>query len=290
MTASRPLFCLALLGCLPAAAASAGTVTLLSQERSVFATVGAGDATGPSGAPLPNPEALRRTQRDSAGGFGLFAATASVQNAPSDFPEGFGNFDLFARATQTSSFTERDGAVVLEVSGDNDIANPLSVATLDADARNVFEVVFELKEQTAFELTGTASNFPEFTFNDASGSEVVPFQAFDVSSELFLLGAEYDFNGDGLIDRNGPVTGSNVVPNRGVLAAGVYTFGVRFSSFASLDSRPGEVSGFGLILRDSSLARSGEGGGGPVPIPSPAALPVGLALMAGSLLRRRRAA
>ena len=272
-----PAHRLALLACLPAAAgASAGTVTLLSQERSVSASIDGSDVfvgSSPVGGVLAS-------DARGANGFGLFDETIDFTLTAEDLPDG-ASFPgtSFAFASQRSEISEAGDDVVLSFTGASRVG-----FNRGNDARFVFAVSFELEEAAAYELQGTGfgeNDGPEFTFEDADGGTVRNLNAFDVSGSMDSTG-RYDFAADANFR-------GDLLDNTGILAAGSYTFGVEGNAtFPGAD--PGSISfdGFGLILRDSTLAGSGDNGGGPVPIPSPAALPAGLALLGAGLMRRRR--
>ena len=266
---------LALLACLPAAAgASAGTVTLLSQERSVSASIDGSDVfvgSSPVGGVLAS-------DARSPDGFGLFDETIDFTLTAEDLPDGatFPGIS-FAFASQRSEISEAGNDVVLSFSGASRVG-----FNLGNNAGFVFAVNFELEEATAYELQGTGfgeADGPMFTFVDADGDTVRDLAVFDVSRPMDSSG-RYDFTADASF-RGDPLD------NTGILVAGSYTFGVEGNAtFPGAD--PGSISfdGFGLILRDSTLA----GGETPptVAIPSPAALPAGLAMLGAGLLRRKR--
>ena len=160
-----PAHRLALLACLPAAAgASAGTVTLLSQERSVSARVDNANVFSP--VPLVEDSV-------AAEGFGGFEASADVFVTDEDLPEGvtLDRGSAGASASQRSSFTQQGSDVLFVFDG---------VASADARAGEaagfVFEVSFRIEEDVAFELTGVGravDDGPTFVFADSDGDEIL---------------------------------------------------------------------------------------------------------------------
>ena len=280
---------LALFACLPAAAgaatASAGTVTLLSQERSVSVTVTGSDLFTPDGRNFSN---FERQEVLAAEDFSLFDAATSLTVDADEVSEGafFGGMDGSSNvsnpnARQRSSFEQRGDAVAFSFSGAAFPGAPGSFAAFE------FAVTFSIDEATPFELTGTGLttgnvSSPFFLAEDASRA----FDLFSFQDDMDLedLQPTFDFTAPAVSFQTGEVT-----PNTGVLEAGTYRFGVQADvDNPGFDSTFARFTDFGLILRDSTLAGSGDGGGGPVPIPSPAALPAGLALLGAGLMRRRR--
>ena len=286
-----PAHRLALLACLPAAAgASAGTVTLLSQERSVSATFSQDVFLDPS------QRSIRIEKEDfvEAEGFDAFTAEAVAQVTPEELEGTFGlpggNFSGGVRstrvsATQQSSIEQRGDSVAFEISG---AASPGPAA--GSESEFLFDLTFSVDAATAFELTGT-SNAVGLTANpfffSEDGDAVLNLRAFRDRDEFDFSRPfiESDYSMPAVVDRTG-----EIVPNTGVIQAGSYRFGILgLSDNPGFDASSSRVEGFGLILRDSTLAGTGNnGGGGPVPIPSPAALPAGLACSGAGLMRRRR--
>ena len=195
-----------------------------------------------------------------------------------------------ASASQFSRIVEEGEDVRFEFSGGSS-ASPTSSAFFSSfriGSSFEFLIEFSIDEATGYELTGEGTSLfdgPRFTFVDNSGERVRSLSEFEVAFDGSARDQElvYDFAATEDFD-------GSILDNTGVLEAGSYTFGVRGET---IDEKPGagriNLEGFGLILRDSSLAGSGDNGdGGPVPIPSPAALPAGLALLGAGLMRRRR--
>ena len=115
-----PAHRLALIACLPAAAgaatASAGTVTLLSQERSVFAAFDGVQAAQGTLAPVSD---INLSERLEASDFGVFNESAEVDVQIDDFPidPPFGPFASRGRAQQRSSFEQVGSDVLLNFEG-----------------------------------------------------------------------------------------------------------------------------------------------------------------------------
>ena len=181
-------------------------------------------------------------------------------------------------ANQSSVFLQQGNDVAFTFNGGASAGGP------DSDGSLVFKVGFSLDEATDFRLTGTGrarEDAPFFVFQNASGETVRNLRSFDQDPDTGNTSSDFDFTQLGAFDN-----GSNTPI--GTLDAGTYLFG-----FSGRAQNPGSDSGsfgltdFGIVFADSTLAIAGDP---PAVIPSPAALPAGLALLAGGLLRRRRAA
>ena len=273
---------LVVLSCLTTAGASAGTVTLLSQERSVRASIdtAAGFLSGSSG---EVPVFVRSEAFDSVEA-GRFAETAEVAVSNADLPEGVRFLDpdpSTATARQSSNFTQDGGDVRFGLSAfaGTSTDNP----TEGAGSAFGYRVSFELEEVTDYALAGTAQASANFVsrFEDEQGDaflDLLDFTTRVAEQDLQLVfdGTGRDFSTGELLD------------NTGTLAPGVYEIEIIGSGFtgSSVDFGTVRFDDFGFILRDSTLATVDA----LTPIPSPAALPAGLALLVGGLMRRRRAA
>ena len=273
---------LVVLSCLAATGASAGTVTLLSQERSVGAFI-----DGPFlDENFDVVEGVTVEDVRVASGFGRFDATAAVTEADPAIPAGVFALDggnAAPSASQRSSLEAVDGGVAFTASGSADAGNPPA-----ARVANAFLVDFSLDGPTAFELTGSARTFGlfpnDFTFEELGAETVIDLGSFGEFPEVNPSQEQprvFDF---------GP--GSSRV-RTGTLPAGDYRFGLDLG-FAGGGTDPifADFTDFGIVFADSTLVVPGDTPGTPdtTPIPSPAALPAGLALLAGGLLRRRWAA
>ena len=280
---------LALLACLPAAAgaatASAGTVTLLSQERSVSVEQTGLNLFGDGG--QPGPRGVIASDEVSAGDFDRFDTAVALDLDAEDFVEGgiFGGITNSSRfstpaARQTSSFSQEGDAVIFTSSGGASSGAPDSSATF------AFEVEFQLSATTPYRLMGMSSvsyDAPRFIFEDRSGQQVRDLLAFEVTQPQEFF-SRYVFDGSGTDPRSG-----DLLPSDGELEAGRYRFGATGTATnPGYDAGGFSLDDFGIVLLDSTLAGSGDDDGGPVPIPSPAALPAGLALLGAGLMRRRR--
>lgn len=294
-----PLARLALLACLPAAAwagaASAGTVTLLSQERSVSAFIPGSDLFGstmssPVGGTLASGEEI-------ATDFGAFDASASFRVDGEEIIED-GRFIGIARRTRFASAGARQSSSFEQIGDDVFFVSDAGVGAFGSggSASVQFEVTFLLSEATDFRLTGTGNAMndePRFIFEDAAGGRVLDLGSFN-ESPTFPGGPSPSFVFDGTgVD---PSFGE-LFPTAGTLEAGTYRFGFSGTAFdPGFDPGSFNLNNFGIVFANSILATpddtddtdDGPVASDPVAIPSPAALPAGLALLAGGLLRRRR--
>ena len=282
-----PAHRLALLACLPAAAgASAGTVTLLSQERSVSAEVSDRDLFNDAGIGFSAPDGVLAGGAEAADDFELFDARVALNVDAEDFLDG-GEFQgrlggtRFSEPTAShrSSFEQRGGDVAFSFTGGASSGAPGGSASF------ALEVEFALDSATAFRLTGTgraANDAPRFVFEDASGDVVRSLRSFDVDFNDMDTSSTFVFDGSA----SNPFL-NDPPSNTGILDAGTYRFGASGSAnnFGS-DSGEFSLTDFGIVLLDSTLA--GGDADPPVAIPSPAALPAGLALLGAGLMRRRR--
>ena len=270
-----PAHRLALLACLPAAAgASAGTVTLLSQERSVFARVDPGFNV-PDRSDAPPAESAT----EAADGFGDFEAVLDLEILAEEISTDFAR-GTFARASQSSSFDEADGDVRLSVNGGAFAKDDGAGST----ARFLYDVRFAVDGPTQYEFQGRATFFStddtEFRFDRADGTVArSPFE-FERSGELDDS-FSFDFMRVPTADNPSPPSAT------GTIEAGEYRLLLQATAESGRSGDPFvSINDFGLIFRDSTLA--GGETDPPVAIPSPAALPAGLALLGAGLMRRRR--
>lgn len=292
-----PLSRLALFACLPAAAwagaASAGTVTLLSQERSVSATLnlnaledsqGQGIATG----------MLREVE--TAADFSPFDATVELIADETNFPgvSVSGAEAITAFATQSSSIEQRGNDVAFEISGRASVEGLSGFEVGFSDF--AFETTFSVDSPTEFALTGSSQAVarPSFTFREVDGPSVLFLDSFSTNDPNAGGGNVFNFVFDGTGREF--LTGE-LFPTTGILEPGEYLLATSGIGFDSGVDGPAfvDTENFGLILFDTTLATPDDTDDGPVAsnpvaIPSPAALPAGLALLAGGLLRRRRVA
>ena len=232
-----------------AAPAWAASVTVDSQDRSVSVTIPAAS----------DDDSLDISEAIDASDFGPFDATLdrTLTNPQPDF--GFTQISS-ALASQQSLFGTSMGQFVADAEGSTvyDSRDTDTLTSADSD----FSVTFTLDEAMVFEVSGF--NRYTSTGGGASGSAV---QLIGVGGEVFLFrrGGD-DGPGDGSIQTD-PFSDS------GTLNTGTYTLTASSGVGGGIG---GTSAGYDVSFTIGTA------------IPTPAALPLGVALLGGLMLRRHR--